>query len=191
MSEETVESLKAELEAAKTALEEAKTAPKADTDRDRLAYLEGENKKLIEARDEAKRKKREAEEAHLAEQGEFKTLAETRAKELEDLTVKLESLNGKVSEYQKRDEEELSKLLEGVPEALRDDVADDSLPLEKRLALARKLTDTKTVTKPVGVRLPGEDAPTTLQAQYDAALKSGDVPTQLRLKREIHEAAKG
>jgi hypothetical protein len=186
MSEITVESLTEELKAMKTALEEASKNTGDQTTLDRLAFLEGDHKKLIEARDKAKDDKRKAEEAALVENGEFKTLAEAKSVEVDDLAKQIEGLNGKLAAYQVRDEEEFKAILENVPEALREQVSDETLPLAKRLSLAKALATTK---KPLaGYRESGEPDPETLQGQYADAVKSGDMMGQLRLKRLIHEA---
>ena len=187
MSEITVESLQEELKAMKTALEEASATPPATTDSDRLAYLEGEHKTLIKARDDAKEAARLAEEAKLTENGEFKTLAETAQAQVADLKLQMEGKDAAIEVYNQRDEAEFKELLEKVPEAMRESISDESLPLAKRLELAKKLsTDTKGT--PPAFRGTGEPGTITLQAEYDAAVESGDMATQLRLKREIHEA---
>ncbi len=183
MSDVTVESLQDELTAVKTALEEASNNQPSTVDQDRLTFLEGEHKKLIGDRDKAKDEKRLAEEKRLTEQGEYKTLAEQKQTEVTDLTAQLESLNGNLEAYQQRDAKELEALLPNVPEALREQVSDDSLPLEKRLSLARALADTK--QKPPGYRGPGEPEPETLQAQYEAAMKDGKVSEAMRIKGQM------
>lgn len=186
MSEPTVESLQKELKAAQTALEEAGKGGMSKEDQERLTFLEGDHKKLIEARDKLKKEKTIAEEAALLKNGEFEKLAQTKTAEVEDLTAKLEGLTKTIEAYTVRDEEEFKAILEGVPEALREQVSDETLPLAKRLSLAKALSTVK--GKPPGYREPGEQDPTTLQAQYDAAVKSKNMMEQLRLKREIHEA---
>jgi seryl-tRNA synthetase len=186
MSEITVESLTEELEKLKKALEEAsKNTGDKDT-LDRLAFLEGDNKKMIEARDKAKNEKRKAEEAALVENGEFKTLAESKSAEVNDLAKQIDGLNGKLEAYQVRDEEEFKAILQHVPEALREQVSDETLPLAKRLSLAKALSTQK--QPPASFRQPGEPEPTTLQTQYEDAVKSNDIMGQMRLKREMHEA---
>lgn len=186
MSEITVESLQAEILKMQTALDEASKGQMSKEDRERLTYLEGDNKKMIEARDKAKEEKRVLEEKSLVENGEFKTLAETRAAEVTDLTGKLDGLSAKLEAYQERDKVELATLLESVPEELREDVSD--LPLEKALTLAKKLAGTKQTTPPITPRIPGEPEPETLQAQHAAAMKKGDIGLAMQLKRQIHAA---
>lgn len=187
MSDVTVESLQEELKTVQAALDKATQTPPDNKDvLDRLAFLEGENKTLIGARDKAKDEKRKAEEAALLENGEFKTLAEAKSAEVDDLAKQLEGLTGKLDAYQVRDEEEFKTILAGVPEALREQVSDETLPLDKRLSLAKALSTTK--QQPAKYRPPGEPPANTLQAQYEAAVKSNDVMGQMRLKREMHEA---
>ena len=186
MSEPTVESLQAEMVKMQTALDEANKGQMSKEAQDRLTYLEGDHKKLIEARDQAKEEKRVQEEKSLVENGEFKTLAETRAQEVTDLTGKLDGLNAKLEAYQERDKVELATLLESVPEDLRADVSD--LPLEKGLALAKKLAGAKQTTPPAGYRGSGEPEPETLQAQHAAAMKSGNIQEAMALKRQMHSS---
>lgn len=185
MSEITVESLQEELKTAKTALEEASKGQMSNEDRDRLTFLEGDNKTLIEARDKLKEEKRIAVDKKLIEDGEFKTLAESKALEVEDLTKQLEGLNSKLGSYQERDEKEFKAILETVPEALRDKIP-ESMTIGERLDLARALSTQK--QPPAGYRQPGEPVPTTLQTQYDEAVKTGNVSERMRLKREMFEA---
>lgn len=185
MSEATVESLQEELKAAQTALEEASKGQMSKEDRERLTFLEGDNKTLIEARDKLKEEKRIEAEKKLVENGEFQTLAENAQKQVTDLTAELDGLKGKLGSYQERDEKEFKAILDTVPEALRDKIP-ESMSIGERLDLARALSTQK--GKPAGYRQSGEPEPTTLQTQYDDAVKSGNVPEQMRLKREIFEA---
>jgi hypothetical protein len=126
------EELQKELEEAKAALEEAKKGQVSKETLDRLAFLEDDHKKLIKARDDAKEAKRLEEEKRLSEQG----------------------LNGQLSEYQERDKKELEAILATVPESLRGDLSDETLPLATRLSLARKFSTTK--GKPPEFREGGE-----------------------------------
>lgn len=186
MSDVSVEELQAQNAELAAKLEAVSKPTDGDESRKRLEFLEGEHKKLIEARDKAKEEKRQQEERLLAEQGEYKTLAEKREQEANELAASLEGLNAKLEAYQKRDEEELQTLLEAVPEALRDDVADESLPLEKRLALARKLSATGTKQPPASYRGSGEPEPESLQEQHAEAMKNGDISKAMALKRKMH-----
>jgi uncharacterized phage infection (PIP) family protein YhgE len=183
MSEPTIEGLQQQLKDSKTALEKAKEGTLSKEHQDRLSFLEDEQKKLIAARDKAKDDKRKADEKHLLEQGEFKTLAEQRKQELDDMAKGSDELKAKITEYQARDEKELAALTEKVPEEFKDDVADATLPIETRLSLARKLVGAK--EKLAGYRPPGEPPAETLQARLAAAVKSGNIMEQLALKREI------
>jgi small-conductance mechanosensitive channel len=186
MSELTVEELQKQLKDSQTALDEAKKGQMSKEDRDRLEFLEGDNKTLIEARDKLKEDKRIATEKKLVEDGEFQTVAENAQKQVTDLAAEIEGLKGKLGSYQERDEKEFKAILENVPEALREQVSDDTLPLEKRLSLARALSTMK--GQPPGFRQPGEPTPDSLQAQYDKAVEAGNMVDQLRLKRLLHEA---
>lgn len=186
MSEPTVESLQTELKAAQTALDKASKNNSGNVDQDRLAFLEGDNKKMIEARDKAKEKTRRAEEDALIENGKFKELSEAKSAEVKELIKKIEGMTGQLDAYTLRDEEEFKAILQSVPEALRDQVSDETLPLGKRLSLAKALSNTK--QPPAGYRQPGEPPADTLQAQYEKAVESKNLMDQLRLKREIHEA---
>jgi len=100
----------------------------------------------------------------------------------------LKAHDATVAKYVERDEKELEGLISKVPEDLKEEVSDVTLPLETRLRLARKLATSK--SKNLDYRPPGEPPTETLEAQYDAAVKSKNMIEQLRLKREIH-AAKG
>lgn len=106
--------------------------------RTQLADLDKLNKELIKGRDDAKDKKRLAEETALKEQGEFKTLSENQATQLTDMTSQLEAANGKLEVYTERDKTRLAGLIETVPEDFRDTINDESLPLATRLSLAEK-----------------------------------------------------
>ena len=96
-------------------------------------------------------------------------------------------MSKRLEEYQKRDEEELATLIELLPENLREDISDPSLPLPTRLKLARKLSETK--PQAPGYRPPGEPVPESLKAQYDAAVKAGDVMAGIALKRQMGESS--
>jgi len=150
--EEELAALKAQNEEMKTQLAEAQKG--SGDSSDELTRLREERAELIAGRDKAKQKAREAEEAKLAEQGEFKTLAEQKAAEAEALKVKLEELNGTISSYTERDEAKLQTLLADVPENLKGLIEKSSAPLAERLELAEQLMVTK--EKGPGVRLPGD-----------------------------------
>jgi hypothetical protein len=185
MAEATVEGLQAELKAAQTALDEASKGQMSKEDRDRLTFLEGDNKTLIEARDKAKKERDNAETARLTEQGEFKTLSE-------QLQVKVDSLSGDITKrdetlagYQERDKKELDALLPNVPEALRAEVSDESLPLAKRLTLARALAGTK--TKVPGYKEPGEPGSNSITRQAFDALSPADKSKHISDGGKIHD----
>jgi hypothetical protein len=107
--------------------------------RKQLEAVEAERKELIEARDKAKAKAREAEEGALAEQGKYKELYETQGTKLTDLEKQIATSSGIIEGYQVRDKKELDGLVEKLPEALRGTVIDESIPLAKQLELARVL----------------------------------------------------
>lgn len=184
MTAEEFEALKKQNEELQAKLADAGKANADDETRKRLQHLEDENKQLIEARDKAKQARREAEEAALAEQGQFKEIAEQRQKELEALQKKVEESNGVLDKYRQRDESELAVLMEKVPEALRDSL-DDSIPLAKRLDLARKLVAEKPPGP--GARPAGDPQLTTLEESYRKAVESGNVAEQITLKRQMYE----
>jgi hypothetical protein len=185
--QKTVEELQAELEAASAQINDLKKAGGlTDEEKARLAHIEAENKELIAARDKAKQKAREAEEARLKEEGEFKTLAEQKQAEAEKLAKDIEEKNSILEKYKERDKQELETLLKEVPETLRESIADDSLPLSKQLELAKKLVAEK--PKGPGARPAGELTTDSLEEQLRQAQKDGDVAASIRLKREIFES---
>jgi hypothetical protein len=183
--EVTVEGLQEQLKASQTALEEASKGQMSKDDLDRLTFLEGENKTLIGARDKAKDDRRLADEKLLAEQGEFKTLAEQLQSQLDEKTGDIASRDERLAKYQERDEVEFKELLENVPEAFKALVSDESLPLANRLQLAKAHVGVKTQTP--GYRPPGEQGSETLQEQLTAAIKDGNVMAQISLKRQMAE----
>ena len=185
MAEETVESLQAELKAAQTALDEASKNQPNKVDQDRLTYLEGENKTMKESRDKAKEERRVADEKLLAEQGEFKTLAEKREGELAELTAKLTDLDETIAKYHERDKAELDAILPNVPEALRAEVSDESLPLAKRLTLARALAGVKP-GKP-NFKEPGEPGSNSITRQAFDALSPADKSKHISDGGKIHD----
>lgn len=139
-----------------------------DESRKRLVYLEGEHKKLIEARDKSKTDLRLAEEKKLSEQGEFKILADNKQKELDVLTKQLEGLNGTITGYVERDKEELATLLESVPENLRGTVSSESIPLAEQLKLARELSTVKPQGPNARPGGEGQGKTTMTRANFDA-----------------------
>lgn len=157
-----------------------------DEARKRLVFLEDDHKKAIDRRDKALKEKKEAEEKRLLEQGEHKTLAEQRAKDLDEAAKNSDELKAKIAAYEARDEEELKALAEKVPEAFKEDLADTTTPLDARLKLAKKLIGQK--VQSAGYRPPGEPPPESLKDRYDAAVKSGDVSEQIALKRQMFES---
>jgi hypothetical protein len=185
MAEATVEGLQEELKAAQTALDEASNGQMSKEDRDRLTFLEGDNKTLIEARDKAKKERDDAETARLTEQGKFKTLSE-------QLQVKVDTLSGDITKrdetlagYHERDKKELDALLPNVPEALRAEVSDESLPLAKRLTLARALAGTK--AKVPGYKEPGEPGSNSITRQAFDALSPADKSKHIKDGGKIHD----
>lgn len=136
--------------------------PKVETSEDlqkRLAYLEGESKSRgQEAQSLRKRireleaEKKAGEEKALAEKGQFKELAETRARDLEQTRQELEQARGKLSSFEQREAEEQQKRAAQVeadfaalPEAVRAHVpADADLRLkELTINTARAMSGTK------------------------------------------------
>lgn len=150
-----------------------------------LTRLRAEKAELIEGRDKAKQRARDADDAKLAEQGEFKTLSEQLTSERDDLTKQLEGLIGKVEEYTKRDEAKLQTLIELIPENLRETVTGLTGSLAERIDLAEKLA---TVKPTAPNARPGGDAHNvTLQDEYNTAVKNGNVALQISLKRQLYE----
>jgi small-conductance mechanosensitive channel len=152
---------------------------------ERLNYLEGEHKKLISDRDKAKEEKRLEEDKRLTEQGEFKTLAETRQSELDKLQKAMEGLNETISTYNQRDEKELEALLPNVPEGLRDEVSNKDLPIASRLSLARKLSNSKTPLP--DYKAPGEKQDNSLTRQAFDALAPAEQSKYMREGGKIHD----
>ena len=185
--QKAAEELQAELEAANARLQELSASGDLTKEqKERLAHLESENKELIAARDKAKEAKRLAEEARLAEQGEYKTLAEQRQEEADKLAKDVEEKNALLETYKARDEAEFAALLEQVPDTLKETVSDPILPLGKRLELAKKLIAEKPAAP--AARVAGELTTDSLDDQYRKAVELGDVALQISLKRQIHEA---
>lgn len=171
----TEEEIKAE-EAKKAAedAEKAKETPANDAElRKQLDALAAQNKELIEGRDKAKQRAREAEEAKLAEQGEYKTVSERYKEEKEQLEKKLEERDGLIGTYKERDEAEFAVLLEQVPEAFRDSISDDTLPLAKRLDLAKKLAAAKPGAP--GARPAGSGSALTFAEEVKACKTQKDI----------------
>jgi len=164
-------------EEAKKAAEEAEKAeetPANDAElRKQLDALAAQNKELIEGRDKAKQRAREAEEAKLAEQGEYKTVSERYKEEKEQLEKKLEERDGLIGTYKERDEAEFAVLLEQVPEAFRDSISDDTLPLAKRLDLAKKLAAAKPGAP--GARPAGSGSAPTFAEEVKACKTQKDI----------------
>lgn len=134
--------------------------------RTQLADLDKLNKELIKGRDDAKEKKRLAEEKALVDQGEFKTLSENQATQLTDLTSQLEAANGTLAGYTERDQARFDGMIEKVPEALRSSINDETLPLAKRLELAEKLIGEKPGAP--GARPAGEEQKNSIsRADFD------------------------
>ena len=147
----TIEELEAANKDLQAKLAEASKGGLGEEERKRLSYLEDDHKKLIADRDAAKEAKRAAEEKRLAEQGEFKTLAEQRAADLAEATKGTDELKAQLAKYAERDAAERAELIEKVPEHLREDITDTT-----PLALIKKLTLTKDA--PAGYRPPGDNA---------------------------------
>ena len=162
-----IEELKAENKKLNAALEKA-GKPELDNDsRKRLNHLESENKELIASRDKAKQKNRDAEEAELIKNAEFKTLAETKQAQIVSMTADHAKLTEQIAGYTERDSARLKTLMESVPEAQRG-LIKDSFSLPDRLDLAEAFAQTKTV--PPQTRLPGEggNANSITRQSFDA-----------------------
>ena len=154
-------------EEAKKAAEEAEKAEAKPTNdaelRKQLDASAAQIKELIEGRDKAKQRAREAEDAKLAEQGEYKTISERLTAEKEQLAKDLEERDGLIGTYKERDEAEFAVLLEQVPEVYRDSISDETLPLAKRLELAKKFAEVKPGAP--GPRPPGDSANKSISRQ--------------------------
>ena len=169
----TVEELEAKNAELMKALEDSKATGTDDEQRKRLEFLEGEHKTLISARDKAKEEKRLADEKHLTDQGEYKTLAEQRQADIDKLTCSSTKLAEQLAGYTKRDEERLAKLITTVPDNYKGLITDD-LPLSKRLEMAETFQTIK--PQPPGTRLPGEGGDPNKQTSVQriaAGLKAG------------------
>ncbi len=148
--------------------------------RTQLSDLEKLNKELIKGRDDAKDKKRKAEEDALKEQGEFKTLSEKLQGDNADLTGQLEKANGRLDGYTTRDEARLATLLESVHEDFRADISNEALPLETRLSLAEKHATVKPAapgSRPAGEHktnsISRQDFDVKSQSERSAFIKEG------------------
>lgn len=119
----------------------AETARQLQEAKDRAAFLESESKKAFEARDKAKAeaeelRKAEAElkalkEKQQTEQGQFKELAEAKAKEAEELKKQLDELSPKVKTF----EEQLTKIETERREELLSQLDDKHKEFAKDLSL--------------------------------------------------------
>ena len=170
---EELDKQKAENEKLKKSLAEAGDSGKNDETRKRLEFLEAEHKQLIEARDKAKEEKRKAEEARLAEQGEYKTLAEQEKAQREQIEEEHKKATERLEKYHKRDEEKLAAIMEKVPESKRELIRDD-LDIDYRLKLAESYIDEKPPAP--NYRPPGEsptDQPKTSVQRISEGLKAG------------------
>jgi uncharacterized protein YydD (DUF2326 family) len=127
---------------------------------------------------EIETEKEEAERKRMEEQGEFKEIAEQRTKELEELKGLVESKDEVLNTYKERDEKELSELIAKVPESLRDEISNESLPLSTRLSLARKLSNTKPT--PPGDRPSGESNDKAISRQSFEAMSPADKSKHIR-----------
>jgi ribosomal protein L19E len=103
---------------------------------------------------EIEEQKEKDKQKQLEEQGEFKTLAEQKSKELEGVMGRVSEMEAKLTEYQARDEAELKELLAKIPEGLGEEFESDSIPLSVKLSLARKLAGKKDALH--SAKLPGE-----------------------------------
>ena len=151
--------------------------------RTQMADLTKKNDELIQQRQARKKKDEDAELERLAEQGEFKTLAEQSKEEALKLAKDVEEKDILLGKYKERDEAEFAKILETVPEEMRETISDETLPLSKRLDLARKLA----VVKPASVvaRIAGENTADSLEEKLRLATERGDIGAQISLKNEI------
>jgi len=104
---------------------------------------------------------------------------------LTDQTTQIDGMKDQLDAYQKRDEEEFKSILAKVPEALRADVSDESLPLSTRLSLARKLAGQK--TDPAGYRPPGEGGDNSITRQAFDALSPVDKSKHVSGGGTIHD----
>jgi hypothetical protein len=185
--EEQIAALTKQIEEQATALKTAEAGTGGDDElRKRFESLEAQNKELIEGRDKAKQRARDADDAKLAEQGEFKTLSEQLQAEKKSLEEQLAGQSLVLEGIKERDEAKLKTLIELIPENLRETVAGNSGTLAEKIDLAEKLAEVKTPKGPL-VRLPGDMSNQTLKEQHAAAVASGDIAAQISLKNKMYE----
>jgi hypothetical protein len=180
---EALQKSNSDMETKLKALESAGGGDK--TLQDRNSYLEGEMKKVVEARQKAKDDMKTAEDNALLEKGEFKILAENQAAELAALTSKLAGHEETLGKFKERDEAKLQTLIELIPENLRETVAGNSGTLAEKIDLAEKLATVK--PNAPGARPGGDTHTATLQEEYKQAVKDGNVASQIALKRQLFE----
>jgi guanylate kinase len=188
MTPEEIEALQKQNEELAEQLKAAEAAKGGNVDQERLAFLEAEVEEARKARDKAKEEKRIADAAKLAEQGEYKTLAEQAQEKADELAKQIEEKTATLDKYKERDKAELAATLEKVPEELRESINDESISLEKRLELAKKLAVTK--QEGAGSRRAGSHEVDSLEVQLQEAKEAGNVELQIALKNKIFQKKK-
>lgn len=163
---EALQKSNSDMETKLKALESASGGDK--TLQDRNSYLEGEMKKVVEARDKAKDDKRIADEKALVDQGEFKILSENQATQLTDLTKQLAGHEETLGKFKERDEAKLKTLIELIPENLRETVAGNSGTLSEKIDLAERLATVKPTAPGARPGGDGGNANTMKRSDFDA-----------------------
>lgn len=167
----------AQAAAAAEAAKQAEPPPIPEDPKALRAELERARKEAakyrVQARDAAEAK-RKADDAALAEKGQFRELAEARAKEIEALKSELEPLRSTAATYQQQEAEERQKReaqvavdFAALPEDIRSEIPDDADLRTKEIAV-------KTYQKASGQKPRPPSTPVT--APRPAATVSGEPP---------------
>lgn len=179
MSEETAQGATETTATASTGDNEVK-ALKAEAAQRRV-----ENKELKEQLESILAGQKADEEAKLVEKEEFKTLAEKLAEEKAKLEEQLAGQAETLGKIKERDEAKLKTLLEAVPDNLRESIANNSGTLAEKIDLAEKLKEIK--PSPPGARPAGTTSQSTLDEQYNQAVRDGNIGLQISLKSKMFE----
>ena len=157
-------------EAAPVATAESKTIAALNSE---AAQRRIENTKLTDQLAEIQRVQNEKDTKEAEEQGKWENLYETEKGKTTTLQEQLDAANGTITGINERDEKTFEKLLESVPEDMKEMVSDPTMDVSKRIAWAEKLSATKPGApgpKPVGEHQPGN----TMSAAEFAKLSPHD-----------------
>jgi hypothetical protein len=136
------------------------------------------NNELQEKLDKIEADRKAAEEAAAAEKGEFKTLYESQKEAVEAANAKAEAMTAT-----------LQKMLDAevalIPENMRGLVPAGDVTASLEWIATAKAAGFFTTKDGGKINLNGEDGPDSLEAQYAAAEKDGNVSLMIKLKNQI------